>query len=83
MTNNQTNNNLAKGIRRLIAALILSAAPLLIAIDSATVAHADSTVSTPDPSFNAPTPHPTFPLQTDRPSPGTPSHHHHQHHGGK
>jgi hypothetical protein len=55
----------------------------MIAIDIAAPAHADTTVvSTPDPSFHAPVPHPAFPHQSEQALPGTPAHHHHQHHKG-
>lgn len=79
-TNRNTKINRTNRIRCLIAAAILSAAPLTIAIDTATPAHADTTVSTPNPSFHSPAQHPAFPHQSTVPSPGTPAHHHHQHH---
>lgn len=72
----------ANAIRRLTAGVILAVAPLLITVATANTAHADTTVSTPDPSFHAPAHHPAFPRQTDQPAPGTPAHHHHQHHSG-
>ena len=82
MTTNQNSTTTRRtAIRRLIAGMILGAAPLLIAVDTA-AAHADTTVSTPDPSFHSPAHHPAFPRQNDQPSPGTPAHHHHQRHGG-
>ena len=83
MTTNQTTTTRSNAIRRLIAGLLLSTAPLLIAIDTATAAHADNTVSTPDPSFHAPAQHPAAPHPAGQPTPGTPAHHHHQHHGGR
>ena len=83
MTTNQNSTTTRRtAIRRLIAGMILGAAPLLIAVDTAAAAHADTTVSTPDPSFHSPAHHPAFPRQNDQPSPGTPAHHHHQRHGG-
>lgn len=80
-----TNQNIAlrtNAVRRLAAGLIIGIAPLLITVAAASTAHADTTVSTPDPSFHAPAHHPAFPHQTDQPSPGTPAHHHHEHHKG-
>ena len=81
-TNQHTKTNRRNAVRRLIAGVILGAAPLLIAVGTATAAHADTTVSTPGPSFHSPGHRPAFPHQTDQPSPGTPAHHHHQRHGG-
>ena len=81
-TNQKTKTTRNNAVRRLIAAVLLGAAPLLIAVDTATAAHADTTVSTPGPSFHAPAHHPAFPNQNDQPLPGTPAHHHHQHHRG-
>ncbi len=82
MTKNQNTTRHANAIRRLTAGVIMGIAPLLITVGTATAAHADTTVSTPDPSFHSPAHHLAFPHQTDQPSPGTPAHHHHQHHGG-
>ena len=54
MTTNQNSTTTRRtAIRRLIAGMILGAAPLLIAVDTA-AAHADTTVSTPGPSFHSP-----------------------------
>ena len=83
MTTNQNTTSHANAIRRLTTVVIMGIAPLLITVGTATAAHADTTVSTPDPSFHSPVRHPAFPGQTDRPSPGTPAHHHHQHHSGR
>ena len=82
MTTNQNTTSHANAIRRLTTVVIMGSAALLITVGTATAAHADTTVSTPDPSFHSPVRHPAFPGQTDRPSPGTPAHHHHQHHSG-
>ncbi|MCB0937866.1 MAG: hypothetical protein KDB55_17940 [Mycobacterium sp.] len=80
-TNKNTNANRTNAIRRLIAGAILGAAPLLIAVGTATAAHAETTTSnSPDPGFHAPAHHEAFPEQTNQPAPGTPTHHHHQHH---
>lgn len=82
-TNQNTNANRTNAIRRLIAGAILCAAPLMMAIGTAT-AHAEATTTnSPDPSFHAPEYHEAFPSETNQPMPGTSTHHHHQHnHGG-
>ena len=71
MTTNQNSTTTRRtAIRRLIAGMILGAAPLLIAVDTAAAAHADTTVSTPDPSFHSPAHHPASPARTTSPRPG-------------
>lgn len=81
MTSNQSTRTNA--FRRLIAGMILGVAPMLVAIDTAATAYADTTVSTPDPGFHAPVHHQPFPTQHDDGAPGTPAHHHHQHRHGR
>ena len=61
-TNKNTNANRTNAIRRLIVGAILGAAPLLIAVGTATAAHAETTTSnSPDPGFHAPAHHEAFP----------------------
>ena len=54
MTTNQNSTPYANAIRRLTTVVIMGIAPLLITVGTATAAHADTTVSTPDPSFHSP-----------------------------
>ncbi|MCV7224931.1 hypothetical protein [Mycolicibacterium komossense] len=62
--------------RRLAAATALLAAPVLIALGTATMSHADASVGAAGPSIS----HPAFPHQSNMPQPGTAIHHHHQNH---
>ena len=65
--------------RRIAATAALFAAPALIALGTATMSHADSTVTQHGSSIStSPITHPAFPHQTHIPVPGTSSHHHHQ-----
>jgi hypothetical protein len=66
--------------RRIAATAALFAAPALIALGTATMSHADTTVRYNGPSISAPVQHPAFPHQTNSPQPGTSVHHHHQNH---
>lgn len=65
-------------VRRLMAGVVLAAAPAFIALGPANTAHADTSGTSPGPSVNAPAHHPAFPNQSNMPQPGTPAHHHHQ-----
>jgi hypothetical protein len=60
--------------RRIAAAAAMIAAPALIALGTATMSHADTTVTNNGPSVS----HPAFPNQHNFPQPGTAIHHHHQ-----
>ncbi len=62
--------------RRIAAATALLAAPVMIALGTATISHAETSVSNTGPSIS----HPAFPHQTNTPQPGTAVHHHHQNH---
>jgi hypothetical protein len=66
--------------RRVAAATALLAAPVLIALGTATMSHADTAVTNNGPSISAPVHHPAFPHQANTPKPGTPEHHRHQNH---
>jgi hypothetical protein len=66
--------------RRVAATAALLAAPALIALGTATMSHADSTVRYNGPSISARVQHPAFPHQTNMSKPGTPEHHRHQNH---
>jgi hypothetical protein len=61
--------------RRIAAGAALVAAPVLIALGTATMSHADTNLG--NASANTVT-HPAFPHQTNMPQPGTPEHHRHQ-----
>ena len=63
-----------KAPRLLATAAALLAAPALIALGTATMSHADTTVANHGPSIS----HPAFPNQHNFPQPGTAIHHHHQ-----
>ncbi|MCV7230632.1 hypothetical protein [Mycolicibacterium komossense] len=67
-------------IRRALAGTTLVAAPILVAIGTATVSHADTVITNygPSSSISHPVQHPAFPHQTNMPQPGTPEHHRHQ-----
>ena len=65
-------------LRSLLLATALLAAPALIAIGTAGMSHADTSIRYNGPSVSAPQHHPAFPHQTHIPQPGTASHHHHQ-----
>jgi hypothetical protein len=60
--------------RRMAAAAALLAAPALIALGTATMSHADTSVTNASSSIS----HPAFPNQHNIPQPGTAIHHHHQ-----
>jgi hypothetical protein len=65
--------------RRVAATAALFAAPALIALGTATMSHADSTVTQHGTSISTrPVQHSAFPHQANTPKPGTPEHHHHQ-----
>jgi hypothetical protein len=66
--------------RRIAAATALLAAPALIALGTAGMSHADTTVRYNGPATSAPQHHPAFPHQSNTPKPGTPEHHRHQNH---
>jgi len=69
-------------IRRLTAGAVLAATPAIIALGTAGVGHADSTINNPGPSMSSPAQHQAFPHQTNAPQPGTSIHHHHQNRHG-
>jgi hypothetical protein len=62
--------------RRIAATTALLAAPIMIALGTATMSHADSNLGNASTS----TSHPAFPHQSNAPQPGTSIHHHHQNH---
>jgi hypothetical protein len=65
--------------RRVAATAALFAAPALIALGTATMSHADSTVTQHGSSIStSPVHHDAFPHQANTPQPGTSVHHHHQ-----
>ncbi|WP_029116390.1 hypothetical protein [Mycobacterium sp. URHB0044] len=65
--------------RRVAATAALFAAPALIALGTATMSHADSTVTQHGTSIStSPVHHDAFPHQANTPKPGTPEHHRHQ-----
>jgi hypothetical protein len=64
--------------RRIAASTALLAAPVLIALGTASASYADTGITNNGPSVSAPTHHQTFPQQHNFPQPGTPAHHHHQ-----
>jgi hypothetical protein len=62
-------NNIA---RRIATGLVLVTAPIMIALGTATISHADVAPA------NSSVSHPVFPNQTNMPVPGAAIHHHHQ-----
>ncbi|CAN5353437.1 hypothetical protein BH09ACT8_BH09ACT8_31390 [soil metagenome] len=66
--------------RRIAAGLALAAAPAMIALGTATMSHADTSVSAGRGAPATSISHPAFPHQTNAPQPGTSVHHHHQNH---
>jgi hypothetical protein len=60
--------------RRIAAGTALLAAPALIALGTATMSQADTSIANNGPSIS----HPAFPHQHNFPQPGTAIHHHHQ-----
>jgi hypothetical protein len=66
--------------RRVAAIAALLAAPVLIALGTATASHAETSVRYNGPATSAPAQHPAFPHQVNTPQPGTAVHHHHQNH---
>ncbi|CAN5611346.1 hypothetical protein BH09ACT8_BH09ACT8_19400 [soil metagenome] len=66
--------------RRITAGVTLVAAPVLIALGTASMSHADTVITNygPSASISRPVQHPTFPHQSNMPKPGTPEHHRHQ-----
>jgi hypothetical protein len=66
--------------RRIAAATTLIAAPVLIALGTAGMSHADTVITNygPSSSISRPVQHPAFPHQSNMPKPGTPEHHRHQ-----
>ena len=65
---------------RTLAATTLIAAPVLIALGTAGMSHADtsSSASRGAPAATPSISHPAFPHQSNMPKPGTPEHHRHQ-----
>ena len=63
-------------VARTLTAATLVAAPVLIALGTATVSHADTNLG--NASATPTISHPAFPHQTHMPQPGTPEHHRHQ-----
>jgi hypothetical protein len=61
---------------RTLAAATLIAAPVLIALGTAGMSHADTNLG--NASATSSISHPAFPHQTNAPKPGTPEHHRHQ-----
>ena len=61
---------------RIAAGLALLAAPIMIALGTATMSHADTNLGNAGTSIS----HPAFPHQSNTPQPGTSIHHHHQNH---
>ncbi len=64
--------------RRIAAATALLAAPIMIALGTATMSHADTNLGNAGASTSIS--HPAFPHQSNAPQPGTSIHHHHQNH---
>ncbi|CAN5404411.1 hypothetical protein BH09ACT8_BH09ACT8_46650 [soil metagenome] len=65
-----------KALRPLATAAALLAAPIMIALGTATMSHADTNLGNASASTSIS--HPAFPHQTNAPQPGTSIHHHHQ-----
>ncbi len=65
---------------RIAAGAALLAAPIMIALGTAAVGHADTVITNtgPSSSISRPVQHPAFPHQSNVPQPGTSIHHHHQ-----
>lgn len=66
--------------RRVATTAGLLAAPALIALGTATMSHADTSITNNGPSISRPAHHEAFPNQHNTPQPGTSIHHHHQNH---
>jgi hypothetical protein len=64
---------------RLAAAATMIAAPVLIALGTAGMSHADAGLGS-TPNAGSSISHPAFPHQHNFPQPGTAVHHHHQNH---
>ena len=52
----------------------------MIALGTATMSHADTSITNNGPSISRPVHHEAFPQQHNTPQPGTSIHHHHQNH---
>ena len=61
---------------RFAVGLALLAAPVMIALGTATMSHADTNLGNAGSSIS----HPAFPHQSNAPQAGTSIHHHHQNH---
>lgn len=66
--------------RRVAAGLALVAAPAMIALGTATMSYADTSLSASGGVPQISISHPAFPHQANAPRPGTSIHHHHQNH---
>jgi hypothetical protein len=67
--------SLKAATNRTLVAIALLAAPIMIALGTATMSHADN-LGNASTSIS----HPAFPHQANAPQPGTSIHHHHQNH---
>lgn len=65
---------------RIAAGTALLAAPVMIALGTAAMSHADTVITNtgPSSSISHPVQHPAFPHQSNMPQPGTSEHHRHQ-----